>query len=174
MKNQYYGIDILIDKLTNSIENTISGDSFKTDVLPVTANDLKRIKKKDWSFDWHKEWQDAKKQLFKLVIRDSLNIVQGLISIEDRGDHIFMHLIESAKFNKGIKKLYVGVPGNLVAFACKISFEKGYEGFISFESKTKLIAHYKKSLGAFVIAGQLMGLDTSASLTLIHKYFPDN
>jgi hypothetical protein len=85
-----------------------------------------------------------------------------------------MHLIESAKFNKGVKKLYVGVPGNLVAFVCKVSFERGYEGFISFESKTSLMAHYKKTLGAFVIAGKLMALDTTAALKLINRYFPDN
>ncbi len=31
-----------IDKLTNSILNTISGDSFPTDVHPVTKADLKK------------------------------------------------------------------------------------------------------------------------------------
>jgi hypothetical protein len=35
-------------------------------------------------------------------------------------DHVFMHLVESAPFNKGKTKLYSGVPGNLVAFACKV------------------------------------------------------
>jgi len=35
-----------------------------------------------------------------------------------------MNLIENAKFNKGEKKLYKGVTGNLVAFACKTAFEK--------------------------------------------------
>jgi hypothetical protein len=85
-----------------------------------------------------------------------------------------MHLIESAKFNRGSKKLYIGVPGNLVAFVCKFSFEKGYEGYVSFESKTKLIDHYKKTLGAFVIAGKLMAIDTKASLKLLEKYFPNN
>jgi len=53
-----------------------------------------------------------------------------------------MHLIESNLFNRGVKKVYFGVPGNLVAFACKLSFDKGYDGYVSFESKTKLITHY--------------------------------
>jgi hypothetical protein len=39
--------------------------------------------------------------------------------ITDKGDHIFMDLIESAKFNKGKSNLFKGVAGNLVAFACK-------------------------------------------------------
>ncbi|MEP7143230.1 MAG: hypothetical protein ABI707_10190 [Ferruginibacter sp.] len=38
-------IDIEIDKLTRSIENTITGDSFRTDILPVSAKDLKQLKK---------------------------------------------------------------------------------------------------------------------------------
>jgi hypothetical protein len=85
-----------------------------------------------------------------------------------------MHLIESAKFNKGARKVYIGVPGNLVAFVCKVSFDKGYEGFVSFESKTRLIEHYKSALGAFVIAGKLMAIDTRGALKLIDKYFPGN
>ena len=166
------GIDIIIDKLTNSVENSISGDSFRTEALLVTVTDFKKLKKVDWVFDWKREGQDPQKQVYKLVIQDNPAIIQGMVSIEDKGDHIFMHLIESVKFNKGAKKLYIGVPGNLVAFVCKISFDRGYDGFVSFESKTRLVDHYKKSLGAFVIAGRLMAIDTVAALRLVDKYFP--
>lgn len=79
--------------------------------------------------------------VYKLVILENPNIIQGLISLQDRGDHIFMPLIESSKFNRGDKKIYLGVPGNLVAFTYKISFEKGYGGYVSFESKSKLKEH---------------------------------
>ena len=34
-----------------------------------------------------------------------------------------MHLIESASFNKGRNKMYAAVPGNLVAYAAKLSFQ---------------------------------------------------
>ena len=40
-----YTIGIEIDKLTNSIENSISGDSFATDVLTIEKADLKNITK---------------------------------------------------------------------------------------------------------------------------------
>ena len=119
-----------------------------------------------------KKSKDPHKLLYKLVIQDNPDIIQGIVSIEDKSDHIFMHLIESNRFNKGSKKLYVGVPGNFVAFVCKVSFENGYEGFVSFESKTKLIDHYKRTLGAFVIAGKIMAIDTAASRKLIEHYFP--
>jgi len=102
-----------------------------------------------------------------------LEIIQGLISLQDKGDHVFMHIIESNTFNRGMKKLYIGVPGNLVAFACKLSFDKGYEGFISFESKTKLMQHYHETLGAYILFGNMMALDTKAAAQLVNQYFPN-
>ena len=44
-KHQPFSIEI--DKLTRSIENVISGDSFKTEVLEITLVDIKKIKKAD-------------------------------------------------------------------------------------------------------------------------------
>ena len=100
-------------------------------------------------------------------------IIQGLISITDKGYHIFMDLIESAKFNKGKSKLYKGVAGNLVAFACKTSFEKGYEGVVSFIAKTQLIDHYTETLGAKLFSRNRMFIDTKESQILTTKYFKD-
>jgi len=82
-----------------------------------------------------------------------------------------MHLVESAPFNKGKAKMYSGVLGNLVAFACKLSFQRGYEGNVSFLSKSQLIEHYEKTLGAFHFGGRIMIIDTQAALKLINKYF---
>ena len=82
-----------------------------------------------------------------------------------------MHLIESAKFNKGRSKVYLGVPGNLVAFACKISVDKGYEGFLAFDAKSALIKHYEQSLYATHFRGLRMFIETNAALRLISQYF---
>jgi len=100
-----------------------------------------------------------------------LTIIQGLISLEVKVDHVYIHLIESAPFNKGKAKVYSGVPGNLVAFACKLSFQRGHEGNVSFLSKTQLIEHYEKTLGAFHFGGRVMIIETQAALKLINKYF---
>ena len=166
-------IDIEIDKLTRSIENTISGDQFKTEIIALTLSDIKKLKKTDWVFDWKVEAKDKDRSVYKLVIIDNPDIVQGLVSVQDRGDHIYMHLIESSKFNRGAKKLYSGVPGNLIAFVCKLSFDRGYQGFVSFESKTKLVSHYEQSLDAHVLFGNMMALDTKAAIKLVNQYFPD-
>jgi hypothetical protein len=82
-----------------------------------------------------------------------------------------MNLVESAGFNKGKSKVYAGVPGNLVAFACHLSFQHGFEGNVSFISKTQLVDHYVKTLGAFHFGGRVMIIETKAALKLIDKYF---
>lgn len=82
-----------------------------------------------------------------------------------------MDLIENAKFNKGKNKLYKGVAGNLVAFACKTSFENNYDGVVSFIAKTELFEHYKQTLGAKLFGYNRMYIDTKESLMLTNKYF---
>ena len=84
-----------------------------------------------------------------------------------------MDLIESAKFNKSKNKLYRGVAGNLVAFGCKMAFEKKYDGVVSFIAKTQLIEHYEQTLGAKLFGGNQMFIDTKESLILTTKYFKD-
>ena len=173
VKQTKYHIGVEIDKLTNSILNTISGDSFPTDVHPVIKTDLKNISKKNgWLFSWATEFKFADRRIFKLTIRDNPNIIQGLASISDYNDHYYLHLVESAPFNLGKKKLYEGVPGNLFAFTCKTSWDKGYQGFVSFTSKTKLIEHYEKSLGATHIGGHKMVIFPQEAIKLIKKYYP--
>lgn len=168
-----YHLNIRIDKLTNSILNTISGDSFPTDVHPISKSDLKiATKKNGWLFSWSAELKFSDCQVYKLTIRDNPNIIQGLVSISDFKDHFYLHLVESAPFNLGKNKLYEGVPGNLFAFTCKQSWDKGYQGFVSFTSKTKLIEHYSGSLGAIHIGGHKMVIFPQEALKLIKKYYP--
>ena len=169
-----YRIGVEIDKLTNSIQNSISGDSFPTDVHLVTQADLKNISRKsNWIFNWKAECTIKDRQIFKLCIRNNHDIIQGLISISDLSDHFYLHLIESAPFNIGKSKLYEGVPGNLFAFTCKISHEMGYDGFIAFTSKTKLIEHYQETLGATHIGGHKMIIFPDEAQKLIVRYFPE-
>jgi hypothetical protein len=58
-----------------------------------------------------------------------------------------------------------------VAFICKESWDKGYEGFVSFISKTKLIEHYERTLGAVNVGGHKMVIFPKEALQLIKKYF---
>lgn len=170
-KQKNIGLDFIIDKLTDSIENTQTGEVFDTEIMRFTDKEIKQIKKADWQFDWSKELRDKSKEVYKLTTVNNPTIIQGLLSIEDKQDHIFMHLIESAKFNKGKDKVYFGVPGNLVAYACKVSVDKGYEGFLAFDAKSVLIKHYQETLYATHFRGLRMFIETSAALKLISQYF---
>ena len=171
MPNQQY-IDIEIDKLTNSIKNVRTGDSFPTDVLLVSSTDLKGVTKKaGWLFNWKAESKQSDRDVYKLTITNNLSVIQGLVSLTERNDHVYMHLIESTSFDKGKDKVYSGVPDNLVAFAAKLSFHRGFEGYISFLSKTTLVDHYIKTLEASHVGGNVMVTNTKASLKLIDKYF---
>ena len=171
-KRDKIGLDVEIDELTNSIKNVISGDSFSTDISRITKTDLKKISVKNgWQFDWKIELKHPERDVYKLTIVNNQSIVQGLISLEVRSDHVSMHLVESAPFNKGKTKLYSGIPGNLVAYACKLSFQRGHEGNVAFISKSQLIDHYVASLGATHVGGRLMIIDSTAALKLINKYF---
>jgi len=171
-KRKETGLEFIVDKLTNSIENVHSGDSFQTEVSLLLSTELRNITKKNgWNFDWKSEFKQPQREIYKLTIINNPNIIQGLVSLEVKPDHVYMHLIESSPFNIGINKVYVGVPGNLVAFACKLSFQRGSDGYVSFIAKTKLIDHYIKSLGAVHFGEHLMVITTETALKLIGKYF---
>ena len=171
-RNTSDGLDFIVDNLTNSIENVVSGDSFATEISVITITDLKSVAKKNgWNFNWRDEFKEPERDVYKLTIVNNQNIIQGLVSLEVKEDHVYMHLVESAPFNKGKNKIYTGVAGNLVAFACKLSFQRGHKGNVSFLSKTQLIEHYEKTLGAIHFGGRIMIIETNTALKLINKYF---
>jgi hypothetical protein len=148
------GVSALIDKLTNSIELTATGESFATVLTQLTGA--------------------QRRQVYKLTTEAEPALIQGLISLEVDTDHVFVYLVESAAFNKGAQKQYLGVAGNLFAWACRLSFEQGYEGFVAFEAKTALLTHYQQALGAQRMGrGLRMYLATKAATELVTKYFPD-
>ena len=93
-----------IDKLANSIENALTGETFDTEILQLKSKDSKRIITSGWQFDWKTEIRDISKEVYKITTVNNPDIIHGLLSIEDKGDHIFMHLVESAKYNKGKKQ----------------------------------------------------------------------
>jgi hypothetical protein len=166
-------LDFEIDKLTHSIEDAATGKIFLTEILPLEKGDLYLITKKNgWKFNWKAEFAQMDNQVFKLVLQQQPTVIQGLVCFSVKPDHIFMPLIETAPHNFGKTKKYVGVPGNLVAYVCKRSFELGFDGYLAFIPKTKLIAHYEKTLGA-VLFGQRMFIQTQAAISLLRQYYPE-
>ncbi len=77
------GLDFKIDKLTNSIENVQSGDSFPTEISLLTSLELHGIIRKDgWRFNWSTEFKIPERDVYKLTISNNPNIIQGVVSLE--------------------------------------------------------------------------------------------
>ncbi len=73
-KRRQIALDFLIDKLTNSIENVQTGDTFPTNITLLSVSDLKSITKKNgWQFDWKYELKQPEREVYKLTIP---NIIQ--------------------------------------------------------------------------------------------------
>lgn len=73
------GLDFIIDKLTNSIENVITGDSFQTEISIVQNSDLKSLTKKNgWLFNWNEKFKNPIRDVYKLTILGNSKIIQGL------------------------------------------------------------------------------------------------
>ena len=66
--------DFIIDRLTDSILNTISGDSFMTEVIRLNKPDLKLVTKANgWNFNCKAEFDDITKEVYKLTITNNTN-----------------------------------------------------------------------------------------------------
>jgi hypothetical protein len=164
----------IIDKITNSIEDAATGKSHETIIIEITSDENKKVHKKDgWFFNWKKEFKESHHTIYKLTLANSRTI-EGLISLEPIADQQFieMHLIENAPHNYGAKKRFAGVAGNLVAFACKMSFDMGFEGFVAFRAKTDLIDHYSQTLGARLIySNDRMAIFPESAKNLVNSYY---
>lgn len=169
MKREEFYIDN-----ASSINHRLSGKSSATTVLSANETDVKMLFKKDgWRFNWRTEHKHPNRQIYKLVI-DGSHEIQGLISIEPKVIEKFIELplIESAPHNVGSAKRFSGVAGNLVAFACKMSFELGLEGYVGFYAKTRLVQHYIDTLGANLInRNNRMAITTENARKLVNSHF---
>jgi hypothetical protein len=81
-RNKEILLDFIIDELTNSIRNTISGDSFPTEISRFTFPDTQQILKKNgWNFNWKAELADSRKEIYKLSVINNSDVIQGLLSV---------------------------------------------------------------------------------------------
>jgi len=131
----------------------------------ASKKDLKPSKY--FKFDWTKEQHY---ETYKLVIEET-NEILGLISINSIFEELRIEimLIEIHDKSIGKNKLYQRIAGILIAYACKISFDKGFFGFVSLIPKTKLIEHYKNKYG-FNQFGRHLALELNSSESIMNKY----
>ncbi len=82
---------------------------------------------------------------------------------------IHVNLLEVSSENVGNKKQYRNIAGCLIAYCCRLSFERGYGGFVSLIPKTQLIRHYQEKYG-FEQFGRQLAVHSATSERIIQKY----
>ncbi|PWW01214.1 hypothetical protein DFQ01_110104 [Paenibacillus cellulosilyticus] len=147
-----------------------SGEKYHVDFLKLTPEDVKSLMQGwDRTFNWNVYFKSRSIEVYKMCIPGQVDI-QGAIALEDRGDHVFVHLIESAPQNRYDKTFeYVGE--HLIAYACLRSVQLGYDGFIALDTKTRIGSYYETTFGARRLGNSnRMILNDVAGHTLINVY----
>ena len=168
-------VKIDIDLLTQCLIRKKDDKIIKTKIKEIVVQDYNL---KDWEFNWIDESKKGNKILGLFAENDKR--LQGIIEYYENKERRLLEviLVEIAPFNNYHNpknylksKEYLGVGGHLFAEVARISFEKGYDGYVSFLAKTNLKEHYKKTLGAKQLSYIEMYIDDEAARKLVKKYY---
>ncbi|RMG26525.1 MAG: hypothetical protein D6730_08930 [Bacteroidetes bacterium] len=155
----------LIDGETAAVVEAIIEQADQTD-MP--------LRKDGWQFKWQKLCKVEGALFYKVVTLKEPQKVEGLMMLTLMfGEMLYMNNIEVSPWNYSSNGKYENIAGCLLAYACYKSFELGrgnYLGFLSFDSKTKLIKLYQRKYGAIHASGHKMFFDPAGGKALISKY----
>lgn len=141
----------------------------QADITKVKKDDYQAIEKSDqFSFNWRVEQVH---DVYKIYLVDERDQILGLMSLEDvkAESRIHIHLIEVSLHNQGKNKEYDRIAGCLLGYACQLSFDLSYEGFVSLKPKTVLIDHYQENYG-FHKVGTMLAIGSDSAKELVQTY----
>lgn len=171
-------IKLFIDEVTPCLRDSLNDTYVDTvyekidHISSSTALQMKKYEK--WEFDWSDSDLDDC-TLYALYVKD-VRGTQGLIACREYKNsgntkgYIEVPMVEANPKNVGSKGRYKGVGAHLFSIACRLSFELGYDGYVTFVSKTDLVQHYIDELHAEILFDSNMQLGTEASKRLIEIY----
>lgn len=173
-----YEIEIIIDEITPCLKDNMNDTYVDTDyekiehISSMIASQMKKYEK--WKFDWsNADLNDC--SIYALYVKGSKQ-TQGLIACREYKDqnqtkgYIEVVLAEANPQNVGKNGRYKGIGAHLFSIASRLSFDLGYDGYVTFVSKTDLVQHYINELQAEVLFGSNMQLGTEASRRLVGIY----
>jgi len=148
-----------------------TGKKYKVEVLLVEKRDYKKITKARYFFNWKEEQEQ---EVYKLQIVGTTDIL-GLVSIE-RIPHewrIHIRLLTVSIENKGGKKQFENVVGNLLTFISKIAIKEYAElACVSLRPKSKITQHYIDKYGMNA-TGVTLSVELKEIIKLIESYDHD-
>lgn len=150
-----------------------SGKKLEAIITEAMQKDIPS-RKDGWQFTWKKLFKTERALFFRIAAIERPGQTEGLLMLSLINEELlYMNAIEVAPHNFGSAGRYENVAGCLLGYACYKSFELGkgpYLGFLSFDSKTRLIELYEKKYGATFAMGQKMFFDPNAGKELMKKY----
>lgn len=171
-------IEIIIDEITPCLRDNFNNTYVDTKydkighISSATASQMQKYEK--WSFDWNDSDLDDC-SIYALYVEGSKQ-TQGLIACREYKDqnqtkgYIEVALAEANPQNVGAEGRYKGVGAHLFSIASRLSLDLGYDGYVTFISKTDLIQHYIDELHAEILFGSNMQLSPEASKRLVNIY----
>ncbi len=135
----------------------------------------------NWRFNFDKHIKLPNSEAYVLIKKDTPEVIEGCLIYQVLNNGIqYMSFVEVAPHNRLPDKTHDFVAGCLIAFACRLSIQRGkgfHKGWLTFdvqeESKKdeiKLMAMYSKSYKAVKIDGTTMLISPENGELLIEKY----
>ena len=149
-------IAFVIDELTKSLKDNITGEKLETEVIELKRRTL--LSKFNSKNGWYVNWGSfpAGVRVFALVLKGTFDI-QGLVAVEPDYNAEAVHIVwactalQNNKWKYGFQK-YVGVGGHLFAIAAELSEEYGFEGYLYGEAMDRdIMNYYMNQFGAIAI-----------------------
>ena len=158
-----------------TIRETKTRKKIPAQILKANKKDMP-LKKDGWQFNWRELYRDKEAMFYKVVLSNDTKVL-GIVMVSMLSNEIlFMNDIETEPQSVGSEGRYQNIAGSLIAYACRLSFEKGkgnYIGFLVFDSKTKLFNLYKNRYGATPTMGQRMCIEPAQGKKLITEYLKE-
>ncbi|MBE8713235.1 hypothetical protein [Sphingobacterium hungaricum] len=145
-----------------------TGNLYDIEILPVDGNDYKFLTKGRYFFNWKLE---KEQEVYKLLIQGS-NEILGVVSLERIPNEwrIHIRLITVSGENRGKKKRYDKIIGNLIAYVSKLAVEEfGELACVSLKPKTQIAQHYIEKYNMNT-TGITLSLEVPEILDLINQY----
>lgn len=161
-------VDLEIDKITPCLIDRLTKERVHTHVKVVTEP-IPAAQYIGWSFDWSLTQRNGY-TIYRLVAENDPR-TQGMISLQVHPGYVHVDIVESAPHNRGDNRQFYGTGAHLFAIACKLSFDNGCDGFVDFVSKSNLVEYYVEKIGAKILQGNHLYIDTIAAQNLVDQYF---
>lgn len=148
-----------------------TGEEFEGVIERASEADLRRVKRgRQFGFDW---MMYGNCDVYKLTISRSAEIA-GLMAIQEKPFPGFQFVelvaIECNKPNIGARKKYHNIAGCLIAYACKLAFDNGCDGYVRVQPKTVLYNHYINNYGFMPMMGTFLISSGPNSKKLVEKF----